>query len=136
MNIKFTGADGKEHPIYLASYGIGITRVMGVLVEKFADEKGMVWPENVAPAKAYLVRIGGEAATKHADELMSKGVEVLYDDRDERPGAKFADAELMGIPHRITVSDRLSESNSYEYTPRMSLVTEMLTRDQLLAKLN
>jgi prolyl-tRNA synthetase len=140
MDIKFTGNDGKEHPIYLASYGIGITRVMGVIVEKFADEKGMVWPENVAPAKVYLVRIGGEEATRHADELyeelQAKGIDVLYDDRDERPGAKFADAELMGIPYRVTVSDRLIESNSYEYTPRMSGSTEVLTRDQLLAKLN
>ncbi len=140
MNIKFTGSDGKEHPIYLASYGIGITRVMGVIVEKFADEKGIIWPENVAPAKVYLVRIGGDAATQHADELYeelaSKGVDVLYDDRDERPGTKFADAELMGIPHRVTVSDRLLESNSYEYTPRMSGSTEVLTRDQLLATLS
>ena len=140
MGIKFTGSDGKEHPIYLASYGIGITRVMGVIVEKFADEKGLVWPENVAPARVYLVRIGGEAAIKHADELyevlMAKGIEVLYDDRDERPGAKFADAELMGIPHRVTVSDRLLETNSYEYTPRMSGSTEVLTREELLAKLS
>lgn len=140
MNIKFTGQDGKEYPIYLASYGIGITRVMGVLVEKFADEKGIVWPENVAPAKVYLVRIGGEAAIKHADELydelIAKGIEVMYDDRDERPGTKFADSELMGIPHRITVSDRLIEANTYEYTPRMSGVSEVLTREQLLGKLN
>ena len=138
MNIKFTGSDGKEHPIYLASYGIGITRVMGVIVEKFADDKGMIWPNNVAPAKVYLVRIG-DKATEQADglynELTSRGIDVLYDDRDERPGAKFADSELMGIPHRITVSDRLLESNSYEYTPRVSGITEVLTRDELLAKL-
>jgi prolyl-tRNA synthetase len=140
MNIKFTGQDGKEYPIYLASYGVGITRVMGVIVEKFADDKGIVWPENVAPAKVYIVRIGGEAAIKHADELYeelkAKGIEVLYDDRDERPGTKFADSELMGIPHRVTVSDRLIEADSYEYTPRMSGVSEVLTHDQLLGKLN
>jgi prolyl-tRNA synthetase len=140
MGIKFTGQDGKEHPIYLASYGIGITRVMGVIVEKFADDKGIVWPENVAPARVYLVRIGGEEAIKHADELydelMAKGIDVMYDDRDERPGAKFADSELIGIPHRITVSDRLLESKSYEYTPRMSGISEVLTREQLLGKLN
>lgn len=140
MNIKFTGQDGKERPIYLASYGIGITRVMGVIVEKFADEKGIVWPENIAPAKVYLVRIGGEAATKHADELydelMAKGIEVMYDDRDERPGTKFADSELIGIPHRVTVSDRLIEAGNYEYTPRMSGVSEVLTREQLLGKLS
>jgi len=139
MDITFTGQDGKQHPIYLASYGIGITRVMGVIVEKFADDKGIVWPENVAPAKVYLVRIGSEAAIKHADELYDeltkKGIEVLYDDRDERPGTKFADSELMGVPYRMTVSDRLLEAGTYEFTPRASGVTEVLTRDDLLAKL-
>ena len=140
MNIMFTGSDGKEYPFYLASYGIGITRVMGVIVEKFADDKGMVWPENIAPARVYLVQIGGDASRRHADELyeelMTKGVEVLYDDRDERPGAKFADAELMGIPYRVTVSDRLIETKTYEYTERKTGVTNMLTRDELLVKLS
>lgn len=140
MDIRFTDANGVQQPIYLASYGVGITRVMGVLVEKFADEKGIVWPESVAPAKVYLVRIGGEAAIRAADELYdeltNRGIEVLYDDRDERPGAKFADSELMGIPHRVTVSDRLLEQNNYEYTPRMSGETEVLTREELLAKLS
>jgi prolyl-tRNA synthetase len=139
MGITFTGNDGKEHPIYLASYGIGITRVMGVIVEKFADDKGIVWPESVAPAKVYLVRIGSENAAKHTDELynelISKGITVLYDDRDERPGTKFADSELMGIPYRVTVSDRLLEAGTYEFTSRASGVTEVLTRDDLLAKL-
>jgi prolyl-tRNA synthetase len=139
MNVTFTGSDGKDHPVYLASYGIGITRVMGVIVEKFADEKGMVWPESVAPAKVYLVRIGGEGAVQHADELynelINKGVEVHYDDRDERPGTKFADSELMGVPYRVTVSDRLIESGNYEFTPRTTGATEVLTREELLAKL-
>lgn len=140
MNMFFTDSDGTQKPFYLASYGIGITRVMGVIVEKFADDKGIVWPENVAPAKVYLVRIGGDAAIEHADQLYSQlidaGIEVLYDDRDERPGAKFADAELMGIPHRVTVSDRLIASNEYEYTERSTGQTQLLTRDALLAKLN
>jgi prolyl-tRNA synthetase len=139
MGITFTGQDGKEYPIYLASYGIGITRVMGVIVEKFADEKGLVWPENIAPAQVYLVRIGGEAAIKAADdlyrELEDKGVEVLYDDRDERPGVKFADSELTGIPHRVTVSDRLLESGQYEHTLRSSGEQAILTREELIAKL-
>lgn len=139
MGITYMDATGVQRPIYLASYGIGITRVMGVIVEKFADDKGIVWPESVAPAKVYLVRIGGEEATRHADELynelMSKGIEVLYDDRDERPGAKFADAELMGIPYRVTVSDRLLEKAEYECTTRADSNTQTLTRGALLAKL-
>lgn len=139
MGIYYIDAAGKQQPIYLASYGVGITRVMGVLVEKFADEKGIVWPENVAPYKVYLVRIGGDEAIKHADELYdeltSKGIEVLYDDRDERPGTKFADAELMGIPYRVTVSDRLIEANQYEYTVRASGETTILTRGELIDRI-
>jgi len=139
MGVYYTDSDGTQKPIYLASYGIGITRVMGVIVEKFADEKGIVWPESVAPYRVYLVRIGGEEATKRADdlyaELASKGVDVLYDDRDERPGTKFADSELMGIPHRVTVSDRLNESQKYEYTVRNTGETVELTQHELLVKL-
>lgn len=137
MGIYYTDKDGKQKPIYLASYGVGVTRAMGVIVEKFADDKGIVWPENVAPAKVYIVRIGGEDAVRVADtlyeELLSAGIEVLYDDRNERPGAKFADAELMGIPHRVTVSDRLNDQGLYEYTNRMSGETKTLTHDSLLA---
>jgi len=138
MNLHFTDKDGTEKPIYLGSYGIGITRVMGVIVEKFADDKGIVWPEQIAPAKVYLVQIGQESkATADAlyDELMGKGIEVIYDDRDERPGAKFADSELMGIPYRITVSDRLLGDEKFEFTPRTTGVAELLTREELLAKL-
>lgn len=140
MGVSFTDSDGQQKPIYLASYGIGITRVMGVIVEKFADDKGIVWPEAVAPYRVYLVRIGGDEAVKHADELYkeltSKGIEVLYDDRDERPGAKFADSELLGIPQRVTVSDRLIETEKYEYTSRKTGQTGELTRSELFATLN
>lgn len=140
MNIKFIDFQGKSQPIYLASYGVGITRVMGVIVEKFSDEKGLVWPENIAPYKIYILSIGGKDSIIHADqlykELTDRGIEVLYDDRDERPGVKFADAELMGIPYRITVSDRLIEKNQYEYTVRSSGETILLTRDELIARIN
>lgn len=140
MGLYYTDSDGKRQSLYIGSYGIGITRAMGVVVEKFSDDKGIVWPESIAPFRVYLVRIGGEEATKHADELYeeltAKGIEVLYDDRDERPGAKFADAELMGVPYRVTVSDRLIESNKYEFTPRTTGETTLLTRDELLDKLN
>lgn len=140
MNLVFTGDDGREHYGYLGSYGIGITRVMGVVVEKFADDKGLVWPVNLAPAQVYLVQIGGDESRVKADqlyeELMSQGIEVIYDDRDERPGAKFADSELMGIPYRVTVSDRNMVENKYEYTPRNTGETELLTHDELLGKLN
>jgi prolyl-tRNA synthetase len=114
---------------------------MGVIVEKFSDEKGIVWPEAVAPAKVYLVRIGeSETVTQKADEvyetLGQHGIEVIYDDRDERPGAKFADAELLGIPYRVTVSERNVESGVYEVTTRSNGQTDMLTVNELLAKLS
>lgn len=138
MDFYYTGEDGQRHLVYLASYGIGITRVMGVTVEKLADDKGLMWPENVAPYKVYLVSIGAEG-TARADELYKElnevGVEVLYDDRDERPGTKFADAELMGIPYRITASDRLADENKFEFTVRHSGETSLLTANELLAKL-
>ena len=110
---------------------------MGVIAEKFADDAGLVWPEVVAPYHVYLATIGD--VSKEADalyaELTAKGVEVLYDDRDERPGAKFADAELMGIPHRVVISPKLIEQNSYEYKARARGEAEILTHDQLLDRL-
>lgn len=140
LNLTFTDEDGVDKSVFMGSYGIGPSRVMGLIAEHFADDKGLVWPEAIAPFKVYLVRIGGDEAVSHADglydELTKKGVEVLYDDRDERPGAKFADAELMGIPYRITVSDRLIEAGQYEWTSRATGVTEMLTRAELLVKLD
>ncbi len=140
MDIYITGPDGTQQPMYLASYGIGITRVMGVIVEKFADDRGIVWPENVAPYKIYLVRLGDNPeVVKEADELYrvlrDKGVEVLYDDRDARAGEKFADADLLGIPHRVVVSDKTLAKNKYEYKARTSSTPEELDRDALLAKI-
>lgn len=139
MGLYFTGEDGKQHSLYIGSYGIGITRVMGVIAEKISDEKGLVWPESVAPFKVYLIQIG-EAAKGEADtvyrRLTEAGIEVLYDDRDERPGQKFSDSELMGIPFRITVSDRTIESQKHEMTVRSTGQTELLTVAELLDKLS
>jgi prolyl-tRNA synthetase len=138
MGLMFAGDDDNQHPVFMGSYGIGITRVMGVIAEKFADEKGLVWPENIAPYKIYLVSIGN--ATDQANELYEKlkasGVTVLFDDRDERPGAKFADAELIGLPYRVTISDRLIEQGKLELTYRSSGETEVLTLEELLDKIS
>jgi len=139
LELNFTDEDGVSKPVVMGSYGIGPSRLMGLIAEHFADDKGLVWPENVAPAKVYLVSIGNEEATQQADTLYEQmttaGIEVLYDDRAERPGAKFADAELMGIPYRVTVSDRLLEGGKFELTPRTTGETELLTPEELLAKL-
>ena len=140
LGVRYTDEKGVQQPIIMGCYGIGISRLMGVIAEHFSDDKGLVWPENIAPFKVYLVRIGGDEAVRHADELYEeltvKGIEVLYDDRDERPGTKFADAELMGIPHRVTVSDRLMVEGKYEYTIRSTGEMQTLTREELLVKLS
>ena len=136
MGLVFTGEDGRQHHAYMGSYGIGITRVMGVIVEKFADDKGLVWPEEIAPARVHLVQIGKEsvtAADELYDTLQQAGITVLYDDRTARPGEKFADAELLGMPTRVTVSDRLLASGSYEVQDRATGTVRTLTLPQLLA---
>lgn len=141
MNIYYTDNEGKQQPIYLASYGFGVTRVMGVIVEKFADDKGMIWPENIAPARVYLARIGNEdGVVSVADELyktlQEAGVEVLYDDRDVRPGQMFGDADLMGIPHRVVVSSKTLAEQKIEYKSRQSDSSDMIVQDDLFKLLN
>lgn len=135
MNLYVTDAEGESQSIYLGSYGIGVTRLMGVIAEKMADDKGLVWPENIAPFKVYLVSIGDKGAKRADDlyrELIDQCVEVFYDDRDERPGVKFADAELMGMPWRVTTSDRLVEQGKIELTSRRDGETRLLTVQELL----
>jgi prolyl-tRNA synthetase len=139
FELTFMDEDGSVKPVIMGSYGIGPSRLMGVIAEHFSDDKGLVWPENVAPAKVYLIGIGSDEAIAKADELYKelsdRAIEVIYDDRDLRPGQKFADAELMGIPYRVTVSDRLLAENNFELTVRSNGETIILTRDALLDKL-
>ncbi len=123
MGLKFTDEDGQEKHVVLGSYGIGPARVMGVIVERFADEKGLVWPAAVAPADAHLVRIGSdESVVKAADELydslQAEGLDVLYDDRDLSAGAKFGDADLIGVPKRVTISPKTLATESIEIKAR------------------
>lgn len=136
MSIYYTDEDGTQKPIYLASYGIGITRVMGVIVEKFADDKGLVWPENIAPFRVYLVQIGADDEVAHAaqslyEELTGRGVEVLWDDRDARPGEKFADADLYGMPYRLVVSQKTIEAGSFELKKRTESEPKLVSEEQL-----
>lgn len=135
MGLYYTGEDGKQQSLFIGSYGIGITRAMGVIAEKFSDDKGLVWPEAVAPYAVYLVSIGtkgSEEADRVYEELTNAGIEVLYDDRNERPGTKFADAELMGIPKRLTISDRGIESGEYELTLRSTGETKLVAPADLI----
>ncbi len=136
LDLTFTDVDGESKKVIMGSYGIGPSRLMGLLAEHFADDKGLVWPESVAPYKVHLVSLG-ESGSRQADELYDElneqQIEVLYDDRNERPGVKFADAELMGMPWRVTVSDRLVEARQVELTNRTSGETKLLTVQELLA---
>ena len=139
FGLAYTDKDGATVPVFMGSYGIGITRLMGTIVEMLSDDKGIIWPEAIAPYKVYLVSIGEQGAVEAErlyDELTARGIEVLFDDRDERPGTKFADAELMGIPYRLTVSDRLVEQNKLELTKRLDGQTSLLTASEVLAILD
>lgn len=138
MGLYYTDTNGGQQSLYIGSYGIGVTRVMGVVVEKMSDDRGIVWPEAIAPFRVHLVSIGQrgqQAADELYTELNDQGIEVLYDDRDERPGAKFADADLIGIPYRVTVSDRNLDNDQYELTTRVDGQSSLLTKQELLAKL-
>ena len=140
FDLTYIDKDGIEKKVIMGSYGIGPSRLMGLIAEHFSDDKGLVWPAAIAPFAVYLVRIGGERAVQQADmvyqQLRERGVEVLYDDRDERAGVKFADSELIGIPYRITISDRLIDAEKYELTQRADGVTALLTHDEIIAKLS
>ena len=138
MGLRFVDDSNNQNPVFMGSYGIGITRAMGVIAEKFSDEKGLVWPVNIAPYKVYLVSIGAieDQANELYQQLQAAGLTVLFDDRAERPGAKFADAELTGLPYRVTISERLIEQGKLELTYRNTGETELLTLDELLAKIS
>jgi len=140
MDVYFSAKDGQRLPVYLGSYGIGITRVMGVLVEKFADEKGLVWPDSIAPFKVYLAQLGDtdevETASKELyDILNDNGVSTLWDERDERPGVKFGDADLYGIPYRVVISQNTVKNQVYEVKNRLSEDIKMMPKDELLKTL-
>jgi prolyl-tRNA synthetase len=132
MGATFVDKDGKEKPIIMGCYGIGVGRLMAAIVEVSHDEKGIIWPENVAPFGVHLVSIGSDSkVTKRADEvyerLIKKSQEVLYDDREESPGVKLADADLIGIPQRWVVSENTLKKDSVEVKKR-SEKTAKLTK--------
>lgn len=137
MGLYYTDHEGQRQSLHIGSYGIGVTRVMGVIAEKLSDEKGLVWPENIAPYKVYLVSIGdvNAQANELYEKLEAAGVTVLFDDRDERPGAKFADAELIGLPYRVTISERTIAEGKIEFSRRTGGEPELLTPEELLDKI-
>lgn len=131
LGLKFSDEQNVQQVVYMGCYGIGVSRVMGVIVEKYADDKGLVWPEAVAPFKYHLIGIG-ENGLKRAEEFyVGHEDEVLFDDRDLRPGEKFADAELMGMPYRIVISDKTLAEDSAEVTDRRTGESKLVKLSEL-----
>jgi prolyl-tRNA synthetase len=135
-------ADGKEAPMVMGCYGIGVTRLVAAAIEQNWDDRGIVWPEPIAPFQVVLVPLNlhkseavREAVEPLYDELRAAGLEVLLDDRDVRPGVKFADAELLGIPHRVVVGDRGLAEGMLEYRHRRAADSEPLPLDGAVAAL-
>ncbi|NMC55572.1 MAG: proline--tRNA ligase [Chloroflexi bacterium] len=120
LGCVYTDAEGKERPVIMGSYGIGVGRLMACAAEEHHDEYGLIWPISIAPYQVHLVSIFGNDADADSvyQRLTAAGIEVLYDDRNERPGVKFNDADLIGIPLRVTVSQRSLEAGGLEFKRR------------------
>ena len=130
LGLKYIDQDNSQKTVYMGCYGIGISRVMGVIAEKFADDKGLVWPENIAPYKYYLIGIG-EHGTTEAEKLYENHEELfIFDDRDARPGEKFADAELLGIPYCIVISEKTLSENNVEVITRSTGESKLVPLDE------
>ena len=138
LNLTYTDETGAKKPVVMGSYGIGPTRLIGIIVETLSDEKGLVWPESVAPFTFHLVSLGhDDEVSKVADalyaDLVKQGIDVLYDDRDVRAGEKFAESDLLGMPKRIVVGKEAFASGVFEVVDRATGAVEKKSRAELLA---
>jgi len=134
MNGYVNNEKGEKQPILMASYGIGISRLMAAVVEIFHDDKGIIWPVSVAPFKVHLLSLKQDkAAEKIYQQFLTAGLEVLYDDRDFSPGQKFADSDLLGIPYRLVISDKTG--NKVELKKRASKQAELLGVEEAIGKI-
>jgi prolyl-tRNA synthetase len=139
MGATVQDKDGKDVPMLMGCYGIGVTRIVGAAIEQNHDDAGIIWPAPIAPFDVVIVPINlqrsdtvREAAEALYAELQDKGLDVLYDDRDVRPGVKFADAELIGVPHRLVISERGLAAGELEYRHRSATEARSLNRDAAL----
>jgi prolyl-tRNA synthetase len=137
LGLTYKDQDGTEKPVIMGCYGLGLGRLMGTVVEVLGDEKGIVWPESIAPFAVHLVDLsqGNDAIKSVSDtlyaDLTKAGVEVLYDDRDLRAGEKFADSDLLGIPYRIIVGKQSTE-DSIEIVRRRDGHVEKRSRQDII----
>jgi prolyl-tRNA synthetase len=140
MNATFLDETGKPQFMEMGCYGIGITRLPAAAIEQNHDERGIIWPDALAPFTVVVCPIGMDrsaevkaAAEKLHDELAALGVDVLLDDRGERPGAMFADWELIGVPHRLVISDRGLKEGQLEYQHRRDAAATKVASAEVLA---
>ena len=127
---------GAEQKVLMGCYGIGLSRVMGAVAEVLSDERGLLWPQSIAPFSVHLLSLGKDAEAEVLYEaLRAKGIEVLYDDRDVSAGEKFADSDLIGIPLRMVVSKKSLEAGGIEVKKRLEKEAEILTKEELFNRL-
>ncbi len=138
LELKYQTEEGESKSVFMGSYGIGPGRLMGTVVEVLSDDKGIIWPESIAPYKVHLLALGEDEAIKKESEslyadLLEKGIEVLFDDRsDVSAGEKFADADLIGIPYRVVVSKRSLADGGYELKKRIEPNGKVIPSSELL----
>ncbi len=137
MNVSYTDRNGSKKLVHFASYGIGVSRILGTAVEVFHDDKGIIWPKTIAPFNVHLMDIGKWKMENSASEVYRKlndaGIEVLWDDREVSAGEKFADADLIGIPVRLVVSEKTRDK--VEWKERASDKTELLSLEDVIERL-
>jgi len=141
LGALFIDEKGTSHPIVMGCYGIGLGRLLAAAIEHYHDDKGIIWPLTIAPYHVYLCPLYredtkvSEVAEKLYHELEADGLEVLFDDREESPGVKFNDADLLGIPIRVTISPRTLEKNSVEVKWRSDRESELVPLDEIVSRL-
>jgi prolyl-tRNA synthetase len=140
LDAKFLDENGKSQVMVMGCYGIGVSRIVGAAIEQGNDDRGIVFPQSMAPFELAIVPLGlkrSEAVREAAEwlykELMAAGVDVVLDDRDERPGVMFADMELIGVPHRVVVSDRGLKEGMLEYQARTDAAGTKIAQQSALA---
>ena len=134
IGLSFTDKLGRGKPVVMGSYGIGLGRLMGTIVEVLSDEKGIVWPESVSPFRVHLVELKKGMGKNLYSKLVRADIDVLYDDRDLTPGEKFNDADLIGIPWRLVVSDKTK--NKVEVKKRTSKAVKLVSYDGIIQQLS
>ncbi len=132
LELTYKDEKGEVKNVFMGSYGIGISRLVGTVAELLSDDRGLVWPESIAPFRVHLISIGqDEKAGALYNNLKSKGIEVLFDDRDARPGEKFADSDLIGIPYRVVVSEKSLAAGGYEVKKRSESESKIVDEKEM-----